>query len=233
MWGFLGDVTWAVSRNNAVVHCYVSLATQQLKRRAYPQHCYASDNRHRDVSMVRGLLSREFYWFVVSRVWKLPSVDVFLCLATDYCWLEHWVSAGKLREKHVCLEASCLQKLEFVTGESRGRARTCVWRFTDCKNVSSCWEITRRGHVEGVSCGTSLSADARRVFGERLSVFNCSVLSFWKGNKLPSWTEHPVRYRTTRRILLNRLIQAHTSDFIVHYTILKVLYPYFILICKC
>jgi hypothetical protein len=54
------------------------------------------------------------------------------------------------------------------------------------KNVSFCWEITRRGHVEGVLCGTSLSADARCVFGERLSVFNCGVLSFWNGNKLPS-----------------------------------------------
>jgi hypothetical protein len=52
--------------------------------------------------------------------------------------------------------------------------------------VSSCWEVTRRGRVEGVLCGTSLSVDARRVFGEWLSLFNCSVLSFWNGNKLIS-----------------------------------------------
>jgi hypothetical protein len=48
-----------------------------------------------------------------------------------------------------------------VPEQRRGWARTCVWRLSDCKNVSSCWEITRRGPVEGVLCGTSLSADAR------------------------------------------------------------------------
>jgi hypothetical protein len=52
--------------------------------------------------------------------------------------------------------------------------------------VSLCWEITRRGPVKGFLCGTSLSVDARCVFGEWLVVFNCSVLSFWNGNKLPS-----------------------------------------------
>jgi hypothetical protein len=66
------------------------------------------------------------------------------------------------------------------------RRPTCVWRYTDCKNVSSCWEITGRGPVEGVLCGTSLSVDARCVFGEWLIVFNCSMLTFWNGNKLPS-----------------------------------------------
>jgi hypothetical protein len=54
VWGFLGDVTWALSRNDAVVHFNVSLATQQFKRRAYPQHCYRRDNRHGDVSMATG-----------------------------------------------------------------------------------------------------------------------------------------------------------------------------------
>jgi hypothetical protein len=73
---------------------------------------------------------------------------------------------------------------------------TSVWRFSDCKNVSWWWEITRRGPVEGVLCGTSLSVDARRAYGEQLIAFNCSVLTFWKGNKLPSWIEHPVRYNT-------------------------------------
>jgi hypothetical protein len=72
-----------------------------------------------------------------------------------------------------------------VPEERRGWARSCFWRFTDCKNVSSCWEITERGPVEGFLCGTSQSVDARRVFAEWLVVFNCSVLSCWKGNKLP------------------------------------------------
>jgi hypothetical protein len=75
-------------------------------------------------------------------------------------------------------------KTELVLG-NRERS-TCVWKLPDCKNESSCWEITRRGPVEGVSCGTSLSVDARRVFGVWLTVLNCSVLTFWKGNKLPS-----------------------------------------------
>jgi hypothetical protein len=43
--------------------------------------------------------------------------------------------------------------------------RAPVWRFPDCKNVSLCREITRRGPVEGVLFGTSLSIDTRRVFG--------------------------------------------------------------------
>jgi hypothetical protein len=119
---------------------------------------------------------------------------VFVCLATVSCWLEDWVSIGKLREKHVCLEASWLQECKFVPEERRGWARTCVWRLPDYKNVSSCWEITGRGHVEGVLCGTSLSVEARRVFGEWLTVLNWSVLTFWKGNKLPYWIEPPVRY---------------------------------------
>jgi hypothetical protein len=115
------------------------------------------------------------------------------------------IRIGGLREKHVscysgrwivlvCLEASCLQECEFVPGVRRGWTRTCVWRLSDCKNVSSCWEITKRGPVEGVLCGTSLSIDARRVFGEWLIAWSCSVLSFWNGNKLPSWIEPPVRY---------------------------------------
>jgi hypothetical protein len=73
-----------------------------------------------------------------------------------------------------------------VPEEYRGWARTCVWRLSDCKNESPCSEITRRGPVEGVLCGASLSVDARRVFGELLIIINCSVLTFWKGNELPS-----------------------------------------------
>jgi hypothetical protein len=44
--------------------------------------------------------------------------------------------------------------------------------------VSSYWEITRRVPVEGVLCGTSLSVDARRVYGDWPVAFNCSVLIF-------------------------------------------------------
>jgi hypothetical protein len=90
---------------------------------------------------------------------------------------------------------------------------TCVWRLSDCKNASSCWEIATRGPVEGVLRGTSLSVDARRVFGEWLVVFNCSVLSFWNGNKLPSWIENPVRYNIINRITgsCDRMIKSPVS----------------------
>jgi hypothetical protein len=46
---------------------------------------------------------------------------------------------------------------------------TCVWRLSDCKNVSSCSEIVQVGRV--------------RVFEELLAVFNCSVLTFWSAIK--------------------------------------------------
>jgi hypothetical protein len=39
----------------------ISLATQQFNWKAYPQHCYVRDSRHRDVSMVTRLLSMDFY----------------------------------------------------------------------------------------------------------------------------------------------------------------------------
>jgi hypothetical protein len=95
-----------------------------------------------------------------------------------------------------------------VPEECRGWARTCVWRLSDCKNVSLCSEITRRGPVEGVFCGTLLSIDTRRVFGEWLVVFKCSVLSFWNGNKLQSWIEPAVRYSMAAFVenLLNDLL---------------------------
>jgi hypothetical protein len=133
--------------------------------------------------------------FYSVRVRKLPSVDVRVCLATDSFWLEDWVSIGKLREKHMCLEASWLQEWEFVPEERRGWVRTCVWRFTDCKNVSSCWEITGRDPVEGFLWGTSLSVDVRLVFGEWLTGFHCSVLK-WK------WTFFVNRTPVTLQYLL-------------------------------
>jgi hypothetical protein len=76
-------VTWALSRNNGVVHSYVSLAMQQLKRRAFQQLCYVSNNRHRDVSMVFGIL------LILSAMFgNRVSTDVRVCFATDSCWLE-------------------------------------------------------------------------------------------------------------------------------------------------
>jgi hypothetical protein len=49
--------------------------------------------------------------------------------------------------------------------------------------------------------------DCPDVFGELLIVFNCSVLSFWIGNKDLSWTEPPVRY--TILTYLRLCLQSH------------------------
>jgi hypothetical protein len=55
---------WRVAANIlSHVRSGISLATQQFKRRAYPQHCYVRENRQGDVSMVTRLLSWDFYWF--------------------------------------------------------------------------------------------------------------------------------------------------------------------------
>jgi hypothetical protein len=126
LWGFLGDVTWALSRNSAVVHCYAPLATQQFKRRACPQHCYARDSRHRDVSMVTGLLSTDFYWFVVS-----PCLEIAECrracvwLRTPFGWKTKLVLGNY--ERSTCLEASWVQEWEFVLeGKNAEAARAPV-----------------------------------------------------------------------------------------------------------
>jgi hypothetical protein len=69
-----------------------------------------------------------------------------------------------------------------------------VWKLLDWKNESSCWEITGRGLVEGVLCGTSQGVDARCVFGEWLIVLNCSVLGF--GGEINFHREQNPRYVT-------------------------------------
>jgi hypothetical protein len=79
VWGFLGNVTWALSRGGAVVHCCVSLTTQQFKRKAYQQHCCARDNSHGDVSMVTGLLSMDFYWYRQS-CFEIARVETCVCI---------------------------------------------------------------------------------------------------------------------------------------------------------
>jgi hypothetical protein len=126
---------------------------------------------HATIDMETFLFSRDCcLWTsidLVSRVWKSPSVDVRVCLATDSFWLEDWVRIGKLREKHV--------RVYTVNGEdsrSSGLVQVsdglyaevllwcasgpiaqwwivpaCVWRLSDCKNVSSCWKIATRGPV--------------------------------------------------------------------------------------
>jgi hypothetical protein len=98
---------WALSRNNAAVHCYVFLATQQFRRRAYQQHCYARNNRPRDVSMVFGIL------LILSVVFENRLVQTCVCV-----WL--WTPFG--------------WKTEFVSGNCE--RSTCVWKLSDCKNES-------------------------------------------------------------------------------------------------
>jgi hypothetical protein len=81
----------------------------------------------------------------------------------------------------MCLECFWLQECKFTLG--------------DC-NKRSC----RRS-----LCGTSLSVDAR-VFGEWVVVWDCSV-SFWNGNKLPSWIDPP-----------DTLQYLYAADMLLFYT---------------
>jgi hypothetical protein len=131
VWGFLGDVTWALS-HKAVVHCSVSFATQQCKWRAYSQHCYAHDSRHGDVSVVTGLLFTDFCWFAIS-----PCLEIAECRRTCV-WLRTPVG----------------WKTELVLGNCE--RSTCVWKLPDCKNESFCPKNveTERAPV----CGDFLTA---------------------------------------------------------------------------
>jgi hypothetical protein len=71
-----------------VVHCCVSLATHQFKRKAYQQHCCARDNSHEYVSMVTGLLSTWTSTDIVSVFLEFARVQTCVYLATDSFWLE-------------------------------------------------------------------------------------------------------------------------------------------------
>jgi hypothetical protein len=64
---------------------------------------------------------------------------------------------------------------------------TCVWRLSDCNNVSSCWKIATRGPVGRILLEL-VFRDCTGwmymcVFEEFLTVFNCSVLTFWSAIK--------------------------------------------------
>jgi hypothetical protein len=163
VWGFFGNVTWALSGNNAVVHCYVSLATQQFKRRAYQQHCYARDNRHGDVSVVTGL-STDFYWFSQSCLEIAECRRVCVWLRTAVSWKTEFVSENCERSTWVYTvdgEDSRSSRLvqvsdglyaEVLLCASGPIARrrivpTCVRRLSDCKNWSECWKIATGGPV--------------------------------------------------------------------------------------
>jgi hypothetical protein len=159
VWDFLGNVTWALSRNNAVVHRYASLATQQFKRRAYPQHCYARDNRHGDVSIVTSLLSTDFYWYSQS---LFGNCLVQMCVCG---WKTEFVSGNSEWSTWVYTvdgqdsrSSGLVQVSDGLYAEVllwcasgpiawRWIVSTCVWRLSDCKNVSSCWKIATRGPV--------------------------------------------------------------------------------------
>jgi hypothetical protein len=162
VWGFLGNVTWALSRNNAVVHCYVSLATQEFKRKAYQQHCCARDNSHGDVSMVTGLLSSNFDWYRQC-VFEITRVQTCVCLATDtFGWKTEFVSGNCERstwvytvDGEVSRSSGLVQVSDGLYAEvllwcaSGPTARwwfvpTCVWKLYDCKNGNECWKIAIR-----------------------------------------------------------------------------------------
>jgi hypothetical protein len=113
VWGSLGSITLALLQQWGSKHCCVSLATQQLRRRAYQKPAWLRTQQWTGVSMVMrfvvfgvGLIctavcvgirsSEDVFWNRVSRV-------VLVCRAMDFFWLEDWVRIGKLWEKHVSL----------------------------------------------------------------------------------------------------------------------------------
>jgi hypothetical protein len=72
VWGFLAEVTWALSRNNAVVHCYLSLATQQywaLLASLSSNNVISSIVTHTTIDTETLLWYSEFYWHH-QYVWK-------------------------------------------------------------------------------------------------------------------------------------------------------------------
>jgi hypothetical protein len=155
VWGFLGSVAWALSRGGEVVHCCVSLATQQFKRKAYQQHCCACDSSHGDVSMVTGWLSMDFYWYRKSCL-EIARVQTCVCiwLRTPFGWKTKFVSGNCEWSTWVYTvdgEASRSSGLVQISDglcaevplwcESGPIARrwivpTCVRKLYDCKNES-------------------------------------------------------------------------------------------------
>jgi hypothetical protein len=135
VWGFLGNVAWALSRNNAVVHCYIFLATQQFKRKAYQQNCCARDNSHEDVSMVTGWSSMDFYWYRHSG-FEIARVETCVCiwlrtpvgLRSDLVFRDRpgWTCTFVQRVVDLCLRVSCVRGPEEI-----GRTRL-VRRAIDC-----------------------------------------------------------------------------------------------------
>jgi hypothetical protein len=106
---------------------------------------------------------------LVSRVRKLPSADVHVCLATDsFCWKTEFVSWNCERSTWVYTvdgEDSWSSGLVQVSDGLYSKVLlwcasgpiawrwivpTCVWRHSDCKNVSLCWKRTRRGPVRWI-----------------------------------------------------------------------------------
>jgi hypothetical protein len=57
----------------------------------------------------------------------------------------------------------------------------CVWKLSDCKNVSECWKSNTEVLLEEFyrsECSETVRVGRVRVFEELLAVFNCSVLTF-------------------------------------------------------
>jgi hypothetical protein len=138
-------VTWALSRNNTVVHCCVTLATQQFKRKTYPQHCKARDNRHGDVC---------FYGHGIV-VYGLLLICSQSCLEIAEC-------------RHVCV-CVCV----CVRARVRACVRVCVWGGYGLLLVGrlSYWEIAREARVFGSFLIARMRVSIPRPY--RLDVYVC------------------------------------------------------------
>jgi hypothetical protein len=143
--------------------------------------------------MVTRLLSTDFYWFVVS-----PCLEIAECrrsCVSGYGLL----LVGRL--------SSCRE----IAREARVFGSFLIARMCLCpKNVEAgrapvFWDfLTARmsvhvGRLPEAVLWKESCVGHRWVFGEWLIVFNCGVLTFWKGNKFPSWIESLIRYNIDRR----------------------------------
>jgi hypothetical protein len=120
VWGFLGNVTWALSRNNAwyIVRCNATIQTEGLL-----------------AALLRTWQDTEMFLWSRYRCLQ-TSIDfvVSSCLEIAECrrvcvWL--WIPAG--------------WKTELILGNCE--RSTCVWKLPDCKNESLCPKNVETGHA--------------------------------------------------------------------------------------
>jgi hypothetical protein len=163
----------ALSRNNGIIHCCVSLATQQYwtalaslaDNNVNKQHCYARSNRQAFPWLRDGCLRTSTD---IQCGLEFVRVQTLWCiwLRTPFGWKIKFVSRNCERSTWVYtvddedIRSSGLEQasdglyadevpLWCASGPIAWRwiVPTCVWKLSDCKNGTECWKIATRGPV--------------------------------------------------------------------------------------